>query len=169
MSGVTDPVPDAAEDTPREWYADGLSFKCTQCGNCCTGGPGYVWFDEAEGRAMAEAVGVDEREFYQRYAKRKLGRWTLEEVRVQRGQYDCIFLRRDEHGRGLCSVYQARPAQCRTWPFWESNLRSPDAWAAAAEDCPGMVLPQERAATRRSNFVPLEDIRIELAKNPPGL
>ena len=26
------------------WYADGLSFECTMCGNCCTGPPGAVWF-----------------------------------------------------------------------------------------------------------------------------
>ena len=23
------------------WYQDGLQFRCTRCGNCCTGAPGY--------------------------------------------------------------------------------------------------------------------------------
>ena len=41
-----------------EWYADGLRFSCTQCGNCCTGPPGAVWFNEDEGKAMADKVGV---------------------------------------------------------------------------------------------------------------
>ena len=40
-------------------YADGLRFECTQCGNCCTGPPGRVWFSEEEGEAMAENLGVD--------------------------------------------------------------------------------------------------------------
>jgi len=30
------------------WYRDGLSFSCTQCGNCCSGPEGYVWVDEEE-------------------------------------------------------------------------------------------------------------------------
>ena len=30
------------------WYADGLNFTCTQCGNCCTGGPGFVWISREE-------------------------------------------------------------------------------------------------------------------------
>ncbi|MEM9882317.1 MAG: YkgJ family cysteine cluster protein [Planctomycetota bacterium] len=161
---------EAAEATPprgadEPWYADGLRFKCTECGGCCTGGPGYVWFDDDEAQAMADAAGVDKREFYQRYAKRKLGRWTLEEVKLKRGQYDCVFLERDERGKGKCSIYHARPTQCRTWPFWASNLKDVRAWREAAEDCPGMKLPGETGG----NFVPVEKIRIELAKNPAGL
>ena len=115
---------------------------------------------------MAEAKGIDVREFYQRYAKRKIGRWTLEEVRVKRGQYDCVFLERDERGRGKCSIYHARPTQCRTWPFWLSNLKSPRAWAEAAEDCPGMILPDRQQG---GQFVPIEEIRVRVNKNPPGL
>ncbi|WP_296458322.1 hypothetical protein [Rubinisphaera sp.] len=36
------------------WYKDGLKFECTQCGNCCTGGPGAVWVSEEEIQAIAE-------------------------------------------------------------------------------------------------------------------
>lgn len=156
-------APVAAEQD--KWYADGLSFKCTQCGNCCTGAPGYVWFDDDEAQAMADEVGMDKREFYQRYAKRKMGKWTLEEVLYEKRTYDCVFLERDENGRGKCSIYEVRPTQCRTWPFWVSNLRSPRQWARAAADCPGMKLPNDPGGT----FVPIEKIRIELAKNPAGL
>ncbi|MFM1805538.1 MAG: hypothetical protein RL136_2417, partial [Planctomycetota bacterium] len=31
-------------DAQAPWYAEGLRFECTQCGNCCSGGPGAVWF-----------------------------------------------------------------------------------------------------------------------------
>jgi len=158
----TKPTP---ETTP--WYADGLRFKCTQCGGCCTGGPGYVWFDDDEAAAMAEAKGVDKAAFYAKYAKKKLGRWSLDEVRVARGQYDCVFLARpgglDSPGR--CTIYADRPTQCRTWPFWESNVSSPEAWAEAAEDCPGMKLPDQKGG----HFVPLEAITVELQRNPAGL
>lgn len=152
-------------DGPPEWYADGLRFECTQCGNCCTGAPGYVWFDDDEAQAMADFVGVDKREFYQKYTKRKMGKWTLDEVLFERKKYDCVFLERDENGRGKCSIYEVRPTQCRTWPFWASNLSSPREWAQSAEGCPGMKMPDEQSG----QFVPIEKIRIELAKNPDGL
>ena len=38
-------------------------------------------------------------------------------------------------------IYPVRPTQCRTWPFWEDNLKSPQAWKNASErgrGCPGM-------------------------------
>ena len=68
MSEDTESSPEttAATGNGNEWYADGLRFKCTQCGNCCTGGPGYVWFDDDEAQAMADQLGIEKREFYQR-------------------------------------------------------------------------------------------------------
>jgi Fe-S-cluster containining protein len=34
---------------------------------------------------------------------------------------DCIFLR-EADGQRKCAIYPVRPSQCRTWPFWPSNL-----------------------------------------------
>ena len=35
---------------------------------------------------------------------------------------DCVFF----HGESrTCQVYPVRPRQCRTWPFWNSDLSSP--------------------------------------------
>lgn len=149
-------------DETTEWYADGLSFACTQCGNCCTGAPGFVWFNDEEAKAMADFLGLDEREFRQRYSHRKFGKWTLDERKNDRGDYDCVFLRRDEQGRSLCSVYAVRPMQCRTWPFWRENLTTPDHWKDASQTCPGM-----RASA--GDFYPVEQIRIILAKNDDEL
>jgi len=146
-------------DTP--WYGDGLSFKCTMCGNCCTGPQGFVWFDEAEGKAMAKFLGMTEHDFYAKHCKKKLGRWTLDEVRLPNGNYDCVFLDRDDKGKALCGIYPVRPTQCRTWPFWDSNLTSKKAWDASAKGCPGMA--------HGGNFVPTEQIRVILDSNPRGL
>jgi len=35
-------------------------------------------------------------------------------------------------------IYPVRPTQCRTWPFWAGNLRSPADWNEAARRCPGI-------------------------------
>jgi Fe-S-cluster containining protein len=135
---VTEPAqPDGGSG---EWYADGLRFACTRCGNCCTGPPGAVWFTPDEGRAMAEKLGLDERTFYKRHAHRIDGAWSLKERRTEHG-YDCIVLQRhaDEPMTG-CAVHAARPMQCRTWPFWPELLSSPKAWTSAklTTPCPGM-------------------------------
>jgi uncharacterized protein len=53
------------------------------------------------------------------------------------GRYDCIFLQQSDNRR-VCSVYPVRPLQCRTWPFWEGLLATPDNWASASQTCPGI-------------------------------
>ena len=47
---------------------------------------------------------------------------------------DCTFF--DGQTR-RCTVYAARPAQCRTWPFWESTTATPAAWRDVQRGCPG--------------------------------
>jgi Fe-S-cluster containining protein len=52
----------------------------------------------------------------------------------KRSNNDCVFW---EDGAG-CAVYQARPLQCRQWPFWPEVLATRASWDAEAEGCPGM-------------------------------
>ncbi len=116
------------------WFAAGLKFTCTQCGNCCTGAPGFTWVDEAECDALAARLGLDGEAFRRRYTRLV---WRGGEQRrslsEQRGG-DCVFWKT---GVG-CSVYEQRPRQCRTWPFWRSNLATRDDWETEARACPGM-------------------------------
>ena len=112
------------------WYHEGLRFECTGCGACCTGAPGYVWVNQAEIEALAEAVGLDVERFLQRYVRQVGTRRSLLEYR----NGDCVLY--DPQTRS-CKAYDARPRQCRTWPFWTSNLRSRRSWDEMAEDCPG--------------------------------
>ena len=116
--------------SPKPWYHDGLSFTCTRCGNCCGGGPGYVWADEAEIRALAARLELSVTEFRRRYTRFENGRTSLAEKR----NYDCIFYDRQSG----CTVYEDRPLQCRTWPFWGKVVATPRTWEIESEDCPGM-------------------------------
>jgi Fe-S-cluster containining protein len=115
----------------KPWYQKGLRFECTQCGDCCTGAPGYVWVNKAEIKQLAKEMGVGEIvEFERQYVHKVGARKSLKEF--ENG--DCVFF--DAQQR-TCNVYNARPRQCRTWPFWSSNLRSERAWKATCEVCPG--------------------------------
>ncbi len=144
--------PSSANGT--EWYKDGLRFSCTQCGNCCTGPPGVVWFNDDEADAMAKKLGISRASFFRKYTRKVGQRHSLKE-RVTEHGHDCVFLDRESQpGRAVCSLYEARPTQCRTWPFWPENLHSPMTWRAVkrATPCPGMD---------HGKLVPVEEIRIQ--------
>ncbi len=114
----------------KPWFAEGLKFKCSQCGDCCTGAPGYVWVNKEEIRALAATQAMEVAEFEQKYVRRVGIRLSL----VEYPNGDCVFF--DTQTR-RCTVYEARPRQCRTWPFWESNVRTPETWQQTCEACPG--------------------------------
>ncbi len=133
----------------KPWYQDGLQFSCTGCGNCCTGPAGYVWVSEEEIVRIAEfrnqSVG-EIRIFHTRLVGAKV---SLTEF----ANGDCTFF--DGKTR-KCSIYAARPTQCRTWPFWRSNLRSPEAWDQMCQTCPGAghgkLVPLEQIDAQASEF-----------------
>lgn len=114
----------------QPWYHKGLKFTCTQCGDCCSGAPGYVWVVNEEIDALAAQMQLTTDEFERLYVRRVGIRRSLKEY----PDGDCILL--DPQTR-KCTVYEARPRQCRTWPFWDSNLRTPEDWQHACEVCPG--------------------------------
>ena len=141
---------------PSVWYANGLRFQCTQCGNCCSGGPGFVWITEDDMHRIAAHLRMPLEQFTQTYVRRIGNEFSL----TEKPNYDCVFLTRDGSGKTGCSIYPVRPTQCRTWPFWDHNLRSPAAWKNASErgaGCPGMcdanapVYPLEHIEKCRQN------------------
>jgi len=112
------------------WYQDGLRFECTRCGKCCTGAPGFVWVNEDEIAAIAERLGESVAAVTARYTRPESGqRRSLKE----KPNWDCIFWDRAVG----CTIYEDRPRQCRTWPFWRSRAGTPEAWEETRQACPG--------------------------------
>lgn len=135
----------SSEQTPSDtpWYKEGLRFKCTECGKCCTGTSGFVWVNEKEIKGMAEALQIDVPLFKRKYLRSRDNRYALVEKKTPSGEYDCIFLSDKK-----CQVYQARPVQCRTFPWWPEHLQSKEGWDHAALECEGIndqapVIPYE--------------------------
>ena len=122
--------------TEVPWYVAGLAFECAGCGGCCAGpAEGYVWVTAREIIAIAAHLGLSEADMLRRHVRQVGSRQSLKEDPLTR---DCLFLRGDADGRRTCAIYAVRPVQCRTWPFWASNLATPDDWAEAAVRCPGI-------------------------------
>ena len=112
------------------WYGDGLRFQCTGCGQCCSGEPGYVWVTGGEIAALADSLAITVADFEASFVRAVGRRKSL--IELPGG--DCVFLNPQTR---RCTLYRVRPAQCRTWPFWESNIRSARAWDAICRACPG--------------------------------
>jgi uncharacterized protein len=123
------------------WYKDGLRFECLRCGGCCSGFSGTVRVTDEEIRALALRLNLPEAEFRNNYT-RSVGREVIS--LIEKENQDCIFFKKEQG----CTVYTDRPHQCRTWPFWRSNIYSPERWQRGAERCPGMDSGRLHSADR---------------------
>ncbi|UCD28663.1 MAG: YkgJ family cysteine cluster protein [Planctomycetota bacterium] len=135
----------------EKWYKGGLHFACMECGNCCTGEPGYVWVTRQEIRRIAAFLGHNQGWL----SKDQLRRIGFKYSLTERPNGDCIFMQKNANGKRVCSIYSVRPLQCRTWPFWTSNLKSTNSWAEASLKCPGMN------NGKQYNFCQIEELRLK--------
>ena len=55
-------------------------------------------------------------------------------LKMNREGPECIFL----DSENKCSVYEGRPTQCRTWPFWPENMNAKVWSKEVAQFCPGV-------------------------------
>lgn len=139
------------------WYAGGLAFACTRCGDCCRR-PGEVRFSPDGADAVARRLlgpSADR-------ASLTPELWTEDYdgalcVDVAEGE-SCPFL-----GDGGCTIHDLKPVHCRTYPFWPEVLERRALWRNERRYCEGIgegspypleaierVLA-ERTATRENN------------------
>ena len=107
---------------------------CAQCGGkCCRGREGYIWVSMEELTAMAVIKKMDVPLFAKQYLRQVQGRLSLQE-RVVNGEHLCCFF---DPIAGQCTIYQGRPEQCRTFPFWNSLMNDSQ---KLLQSCPGVSL-----------------------------
>ena len=98
----------------KPWYANGLRFNCTQCGNCCRnhGEYTFVYLARKDVLAIAGHLKLTPKAFIAEYCNVVDG-W----VTLRMDEPACRFLEEDNR----CAIYPVRPKQCATWPFWEES------------------------------------------------
>ncbi|HEY2774041.1 MAG TPA: YkgJ family cysteine cluster protein [Candidatus Binatia bacterium] len=125
----------------------GLRFECTQCGKCCwtRGQYSHVYLGSDDVKALADRLGLSTREFRARFTFRDENGWT--ELDFADGR--CVLLDAETN---LCTVYESRPVQCRTFPFWPELIRRGGWTAEARSICEGVgngrVVPKQEVADR---------------------
>jgi len=120
--------------TKKEGYPYAFdSNACATCeGRCCTGESGYIYVTKAEIFAIAEVLEMDVTEFALKYLFKKGYKYSIKENKID-DSYECVFYDRKTNG---CKIYNARPNQCKTFPFWEYYKTRVDELKL---ECPGII------------------------------
>lgn len=136
----------------RKFYEDGLSFSCTRCSNCCRHDPGYVFLSEADLNNLARNLKLDTDKVIRFYCREvEIGGFTRLSLKERRN-FDCIFW--NNHG---CIVYEARPFQCKSYPFWSAHLDSRESWNALSDQCPGINQGELHSKEKIENWLSLRN------------
>ena len=132
----------------KPFWSEGLNFSCTACGKCCQN-KGDVWLNTEEFALLADSLKLPVDDVMQIYVEEVQGGWVrLKSKKVMdtssshggEGSLiaeECIFLSDDDHK--TCTIYQQRPVQCRTYPYWSNLLTSRKQWEKERVDPAGMT------------------------------
>ncbi len=106
---------------------------CATCaGRCCTGESGYIYVSIKEIEKIASLLNMSVNDFGVEYLFKKDYKYSIKENKVD-DSYECVFYDRETNG---CKIYEARPSQCITFPFWDYFKTRVD---ALKQECPGII------------------------------
>ncbi len=116
----------------KHWWSKGIQFECQGSSKCCMsrGEHGYVYLTLKDRQRLSKYLGLSTSIFTNKYCDKTDGIFHLKELERREA---CIFL-----AGTACGVYEGRPTQCRTWPFWPENMH-PKSWSHNVKKfCPGV-------------------------------
>ena len=109
------------------------SNACSTCeGRCCTGESGYIYVTKAEIEAISALLNLSVNDFVAKYLFKKGYKYSIKELKYN-DSYECVFYDRESNG---CGIYNARPLQCKTFPFWDYYKTRID---ELKQECPGIL------------------------------
>ena len=124
----------------RPWFKNGLKFSCVQCGRCCLGTRTNVFVNPSEMKALAEAKGMSMHSFVQNFTEEReistAGGEKVVHTSLKNSNGACSLLSSD---RKTCTVNDAKPTQCKNYPFgWPNVVVGEAEWGSEAQRCPGI-------------------------------
>ena len=159
------------------WYESGLQFSCTSCGKCCKV-DGDIWLSPSEVDTIQAHLGIKTvDEFKRQYGRAEVSDGKDSWVCLKRNEGSCVFL----NPLGQCGIYDVRPVQCSTYPFWPSLLASkedwedeavvPDDielkggeryWSAELGGCEGITLQSKSSSNDEETIVDRKEIKAKM-------
>jgi Fe-S-cluster containining protein len=122
-------------------------------GKCCSGPSGNVWLTKTDAEQISSKLEIEPKAFLKKFARwvPRIERWTLIE-KTRGDHFDCIFL---ENGK-TCAIYDVRPTQCKTYPYWPAVMESKETWESEKQDCEGIGREDANVATAEQIMQTLE-------------
>ena len=116
----------------KEFFKKGIKFKCQGSSNCCVsrGSYGFVYLSKKDLIKISKYLNLSINLFKKKYCEYSDGYLHLKEINING---NCQFLENKK-----CSIYTARPMQCRTWPFWKENMNIKKWNKEIINFCPGI-------------------------------
>lgn len=142
-------------------------FECTGCGNCCRG-RGEVYFTEEDLSNIETLLALKSAE--KPAFRRKMVQSKRNGLLVHLTNGRCALLGNDNR----CSVYEARPIQCRTYPFWAGFFENEDDMDFLKNECEGVgrrngKVYSELSIKRRTNKTERDFRALQNGKEPFSL
>jgi len=129
----------------HDFWTEGLRFECTRCSSCCRYEPGFVFLSSNDLASLIKHSGLAFRVFIDTFIRIvDVGTGNALSLK-ETSENDCILW-----GSQGCSLYEARPEQCSTYPFWQGILETQENWNRESTSCPGIgkgqLVPAETIA-----------------------
>jgi len=113
-------------------FLENIDFKCQCCSDCCRHDPGAVFLTEDDIKKLSTYLKISKNDLLAKYCRGlEMGERTLTSLK-ERSNYDCVFW------NSTCLVYEARPLQCRTYPFWPFLVEDEKRWKEESNRCKGI-------------------------------
>lgn len=112
-------------------FDESACFECK--GKCCTGESGYIYVNRDEIEKISSFLDMNVRDFASEYLYKKGYKYSIKELKIA-NSYECVFYDSNING---CKIYEARPTQCKTFPFWDYFKTKIDELQL---ECPGVIL-----------------------------
>jgi len=140
----------------KRWYDKSISFACTACGKCCTSkNKVKVFLNDREINQISNYLQISTDHFISYYTdliydnKNTDNHFeeVLRYITLKSKGYDgkqpqqqnrCIFLSSSSESINKCSIYEVRPTQCRTYPYWPQHMIGRAEWLSESLNCEGM-------------------------------
>jgi uncharacterized protein len=121
-------------------------FNCQKCSACCRHEPGAVFLRKEDVELITNFLYIPEEDLLKKYCRGLLkGEKNIVALK-EKANYDCIFWDKK------CTIYEARPLQCRTFPYWPFLVESQKDWNEECYRCPGINVKGDITIEERYKF-----------------
>ena len=147
------------------FWKNGISFLCTRCSACCRYDQGFVFLYEQDIAPILKKLNLKYEDFVSKYCRWISFNDGYEYLSFnEKKNYDCTFWNNG------CSIYEVRPLQCKSYPFWPQALKSLDAWLALTAGCKAIINLEKYQSKKNGLKTKLEKISDKIvypsSKNP---